>query len=239
MARNSGFNRFLEFIGLVEDNQEPEYSQERYPAQQYDESRPAPSRMPRDPAAGARLPRDSRTAARSYPVSRAEEYPRQRVSESERPMRAREDYDRPTPRSAAPEYEMRAYRASEASERYPRGAALPMPSSSRSSAREGNVVSMRASSRHQTVIYYLRSFDDCRDVINDLLDEKTVLLNLEDMDGRTVQRAIDMLSGATFALNATIRKASVNTYLIAPNSVDVAETNDVDPLRAMTGDRSR
>ncbi|MEG1606039.1 MAG: cell division protein SepF, partial [Clostridia bacterium] len=78
----------------------------------------------------------------------------------------------------------------------------------------------------QTVIYYLRQLEECRDVINDLLDNKTVLLNLEDMDERIVQRGIDTLCGAAFALGATLRKASDKTYLIAPNTVEVASTND-------------
>lgn len=91
-----------------------------------------------------------------------------------------------------------------------------------------NVVAMRQTPSTQTVIYYLRALEECRDVINDLLDNKTVLLNLEDMDERVVQRAIDTLCGAAFALNATLRKASDKTYLIAPNSVQVASTNDAE-----------
>ena len=55
---------------------------------------------------------------------------------------------------------------------------------------------------------------------------ETVLLNLEDMDERVVQRGIDTLCGAAFALGATLRKASDKTYLIAPKSVEVASTND-------------
>lgn len=95
------------------------------------------------------------------------------------------------------------------------------------SAPRNNVVSMRAAeSRHQTVIYYLHELEECRDVIGDLLESKTVLLNLEDMDERLIQRAIDTLCGAAFALGATLRKASDKTYLIAPNNVSVALTNE-------------
>ncbi len=76
------------------------------------------------------------------------------------------------------------------------------------------------------VIYYLRTLEECRDVITDLIDNKTVLLNLEEMDESTIQQGIDTLCGAAFALGATLRKASDKTYLIAPNNVDVAMTND-------------
>ena len=66
------------------------------------------------------------------------------------------------------------------------------------------------------------------DDFSDLLENKSVLLNLEDMDDRLIQRAIDTLGGAAFALNATLRRASDRTYLIAPLSVDIAYTNDAD-----------
>lgn len=86
-----------------------------------------------------------------------------------------------------------------------------------------NAINISADGRAQTVIYYLHALEECRDVIQDILDNKTVLLNLEDMDERLIQRGIDTLCGAAFALNATLRKASDKTYLIAPNSVAVAQ----------------
>jgi FtsZ-interacting cell division protein YlmF len=87
---------------------------------------------------------------------------------------------------------------------------------------------MHNDSRHQTVIYYLHTLEECRDVITDLIDGKTVLLNLEEMDEKTIQRGIDTLCGAAFALNATLRKASDKTYLIAPTTVEVAMTNEAE-----------
>ena len=92
----------------------------------------------------------------------------------------------------------------------------------------GNVITMHNDSRHQTVIYYLHTLEECREVITDLIDGKTVLLNLEEMDEKTIQRGIDTLCGAAFALNATLRKASDKTYLIAPTNVEVAMTNETE-----------
>ncbi len=91
-----------------------------------------------------------------------------------------------------------------------------------------NVITMHNDSRHQTVIYYLHTLEECREVITDLIDGKTVLLNLEEMDEKTIQRGIDTLCGAAFALNATLRKASDKTYLIAPTNVEVAMTNEAE-----------
>ena len=43
-----------------------------------------------------------------------------------------------------------------------------------------------------------------------------------------MQRAVDTLSGAVFALHASIRKASDRTYLVAPMSVEINDTFDMD-----------
>ena len=60
---------------------------------------------------------------------------------------------------------------------------------------------------------------------------KTVLLNLEGVDGATYRRMIDFLSGASYAMKVAIKKATNNSYCIAPNDVDVSgeafeNTND-------------
>ncbi len=66
------------------------------------------------------------------------------------------------------------------------------------------------------------------DVIDNLILNNTVVLTMDDLDEKLMQRAVDTLSGAVFALHATIRKASERTYLIAPMTVEVNETYDTD-----------
>ena len=50
--------------------------------------------------------------------------------------------------------------------------------------------------RQKTVIHYLRDINDCKDIIDDLLNECQVVLNIEDADDVLKQRAIDMIYGA-------------------------------------------
>ncbi len=80
--------------------------------------------------------------------------------------------------------------------------------------------------RHRTVIYHIREFDASQGVIDDLLDGNSVFLNLEDIDAATSQRIIDMLSGAAYAIQATIKKAAQGSYVIAPYGVEVASMDD-------------
>lgn len=255
------FNKILEFIGLVDDDQDEEMDR-RQGAQTYNPS----ARRPQEPARGTRsapgtsyggyddhrvppsrytgssaaraaeyerysAPRQADTARSTGTGYRSGEYSRTGTRADYERASARADYPgrasarvtdyRDYARTARPDDEFasagRSYAAQDEFER----------TESQRPTR-GNVVNMRGDSRHQTVIYYLHALEECRDVITDLLDNKTVLLNLEDMDERLIQRGIDTLCGAAFALNATLRKASDKTYLIAPNSVDVALTNDAE-----------
>ena len=51
---------------------------------------------------------------------------------------------------------------------------------------------------------------------------KTVLLNLEELDPALCRRMIDFISGAAYAMKLTIKKATGNSYCIAPNDVNVS-----------------
>ena len=93
-----------------------------------------------------------------------------------------------------------------------------------------------ASSDHiqHTVIHYLREMSDCKDIIDDLLDDKQVILNIEDTDESVKQRAIDTIYGASYALGAKLRRASRATYIIAPSSVVINDNEDEDDHRSST-----
>lgn len=55
-----------------------------------------------------------------------------------------------------------------------------------------------------------------------LVDGKTVLLNLEGVDKALCRRMIDFIGGVAYALNATIKNATNDSYFIAPRDVDVS-----------------
>lgn len=88
-----------------------------------------------------------------------------------------------------------------------------------------------ASSRHQMVVYDLHTVNECKDVILALLAKKSVLVNLVAMNQETAQRALDTLSGATFAISAKISRASDTTWLFTPSNVEVASLHGEEPGR--------
>jgi cell division inhibitor SepF len=51
---------------------------------------------------------------------------------------------------------------------------------------------------------------------------KTVILNLEGVEKTLYRRMIDFISGAAYSLRVAIKKATDNSYCIAPSGVDVS-----------------
>ena len=65
-------------------------------------------------------------------------------------------------------------------------------------------------------------FNQILTVGDHLIEGKTVLLNLEGLDKALTRRMIDFIAGVAYALNATIKSATNNSYFIAPRDVDVS-----------------
>lgn len=109
--------------------------------------------------------------------------------------------------------------------RAPKYPAYAQPVPGGNQKRGGKVVahpSFENSVKHQTTIYQINEHSETRAVIDDLLVGKSVLLNLENLDAVESQRVIDTLSGAAYAIDATLKKAAHQTYYIAPASVEIA-----------------
>ena len=220
-TKGKGFSRFLDFIGLVDSDEDDVFEEDEAPKSR-SESRSSRSESRRSVESdrGRASERSARSSSRSFDRDPVDEgYSSTRTGRSTRTQSRVSDDD---------EYWRGSWSTRESREER-----SGFRDSGRESAREPVRESSReseASSRHQTVIFHLRRFEDCRDVILALLDRKSVLLNLDPLDEATAQRVIDAMGGAAFALGALISKASEKNYLITPNNVTVANGN-VEPRR--------
>lgn len=234
MARkkSGGFNKVLEFIGLVDDEDPREMYEDEYESGNYGRQ---PAYTPQRTQRAQARPRQEMTARRvSQPAYEPTRSPRmnrsaaasgsrfdqpQRSANPSATRRSSAYIERMDDRSGRYDYSPRASRFDSAEEpaasRYGDEAALQRPARS-------------SGARQRTVMFSLHSLEDCCDVIDNLILSNTVVLTMDDLDPKLMQRAVDTLSGAVFALHATIRKASDRTYLIAPNGVEVNETYDMD-----------
>jgi len=66
------------------------------------------------------------------------------------------------------------------------------------------------------------SVEDAREITETLLDNRTVILNLEGLDVDVAQRIIDFTSGSCFAISGNLQKISHYIFIITPASVDIS-----------------
>jgi len=66
------------------------------------------------------------------------------------------------------------------------------------------------------------SVEDAREITETLLNNRTVILNVEGLDVEVAQRIIDFTSGSTFAISGNLQKISNYIFVITPASVDIS-----------------
>ena len=220
-SRRSGSNYDAPRQQRGRDDYDSRYSQPPRGSNYYEERDryAASSRYQQEPTRDYRSSSSSSRDSYSQPRSAAPQS--RRTPDYERP--ASRDYARDSYQSSS---RPQPSRQTAQQPRYDEFPPQRQPASRKDDAppqQQNNVVPLREAPRTSgsAVIFYLHQLDECREVIMALLDNKSVFLNLEDMDERLVQRGIDTLSGAAFALQAKLERTSEKTILIAPSSVRV------------------
>lgn len=66
------------------------------------------------------------------------------------------------------------------------------------------------------------SVEDAREITETLLNNRTVVLNLEGIDLEVGQRIIDFTSGSCFAVGGNLQKISNYIFIVTPSSVDIS-----------------
>jgi cell division inhibitor SepF len=67
-----------------------------------------------------------------------------------------------------------------------------------------------------------KSMEDAREITETLLEECTVVLNMEGLDLDVAQRIIDFSSGSCYAIHGNLQKISNYIFIITPESVDIS-----------------
>ena len=65
------------------------------------------------------------------------------------------------------------------------------------------------------------SMEDTREIADTLVDNSTVVLNLEGLDMELAQRIIDFTSGACYSLGGSLQKVSSYIFILGPYNVDI------------------
>ena len=100
----------------------------------------------------------------------------------------------------------------------------PAPAAPRSTGFSGHVVGSAA--KQDILVYTISSFNETETIAKKLMANVSVVLNMENIDMALCRRIVDFMSGATFALQGTVKKVNDSIYMFCPHHVNVASSKD-------------
>ena len=96
----------------------------------------------------------------------------------------------------------------------------PASSSKITPMRSGSKRSSQAVNREVCVIKPT-TMEEAREIADTLVDNSTVILNLEGIDVELAQRIIDFTSGACYSLGGSLQQVSSYIFVLGPYNVDI------------------
>lgn len=84
------------------------------------------------------------------------------------------------------------------------------------------VVNHPAYKGYEVAVIEPRAFGECAQIVNNLKENKTIILNLHLLDKEQSQRTIDFICGAAQALNAQPKKVGDTVFVFTPANVTLS-----------------
>lgn len=67
-----------------------------------------------------------------------------------------------------------------------------------------------------------RSYSEAQEIADHIINRRSVVINLQQLEHDQAKRIIDFMSGTVYALNGHIQKLGTETFLCTPDNVDVS-----------------
>ena len=74
----------------------------------------------------------------------------------------------------------------------------------------------------EVIVIRPTTMEDTREIADTLMNNSTVVLNLEGLDVYLAQRIIDFTCGSCYSLNGSLQKISAYIYILTPAGVDIS-----------------
>ncbi len=105
---------------------------------------------------------------------------------------------------------------------YEEEAEQPMKAESNAvTGKKGKVVSLNNNSNIKVVVISPQNINDAKDICDHLRSNRSIVMNVEDIETQIAQRIVDFLSGAVYSLDGNIQKVSSGIFLATPSNVDI------------------
>jgi cell division inhibitor SepF len=88
---------------------------------------------------------------------------------------------------------------------------------------KGAVISLQHAQRQvRVVVVEPRSFEEVKEITDNLKNRRPVIVNLEQADAELARRVVDFVMGATYALSGSQQKVGNGVFLFVPANMDIA-----------------
>ena len=78
-----------------------------------------------------------------------------------------------------------------------------------------------AENKDEVLIVRPSVYEDCAKIVDDLKNERTVIMNLEELENPLKNQIFEFVKGAVYALDANMQKASEDILVISPKNIKV------------------
>lgn len=83
------------------------------------------------------------------------------------------------------------------------------------------VVALGQPNKMELLNFTMLSYDMTGEICGYIKNRKPIIVNMEKLVPHEMQRAVDYLTGACFALNGTVEKVTDNIFIFAPEHVNI------------------
>lgn len=90
------------------------------------------------------------------------------------------------------------------------------------SVKRGKVVSLGTASGHKIVIIKLDTNSDVKEILDHLKDRTPVIFNIARLDRAEATRAVDVVYGASYAVDGSMQKVSNDIFVVTPAGTEIA-----------------
>lgn len=91
----------------------------------------------------------------------------------------------------------------------------------RGNAKKSKVVNITSTTQFKVVVIQPESFEEAREIAENLKSNKPVIVNLEKIEKEQARRMVDFVSGASYAIGGDIQKISNMIFLVTPYNVGI------------------
>ena len=71
-------------------------------------------------------------------------------------------------------------------------------------------------------IFHLKTIEDANAIADELVSEKIVVMNLEEVDMAAAQRIVDFVSGACYSVDGNLQKIAKKAFIVTPKNANLS-----------------